>query len=165
MPAKTKKAVAKKPKKMSGASGIPHVSISIPALSEYVGVARLAISGVASRLDFSVEQIEDIKVAVTEACANAVQYAYGNNGREHTDKTVTISCSTFKDRLEIAVRDEGIGFDAKNPPPPDKGDGHTHLGLGITFMRTLMDKADIDSKKGKGTTVTLVKYVAPAHSA
>lgn len=161
--ARTTKKRTKAPKKRT--TTVPTVSISIPALSEFVGVARLAISGVASRLNFSVEQIEDIKVAVTEACANAVQYAYGNNGREHTDKTVDISCTTFNDRLEVSVRDSGLGFDPKNPPAPDKSDGHTHLGLGITFMRTLMDKADIESKKGKGTTVTLTKYVSPSQPA
>ncbi len=155
----------KKTVKKKAATAVPTVSLSIPALSEFVGVARLAISGVASRLNFSVEQIEDIKVAVTEACANAVQYAYGNNGREHTEKTVDISCTTFNDRLEVTVSDSGLGFDPKNPPAPDKSDGHTHLGLGITFMRTLMDKADIESKKGKGTKVTLTKYVSPSQPA
>ena len=53
------------------------VELSIPSISEYVGVARLAVAGVASRLKFTHEEIEDIKIAVSEACTNAVQYAYG----------------------------------------------------------------------------------------
>jgi serine/threonine-protein kinase RsbW len=143
----------------------PVVSIRIPAISEYVGVARLAVSGVASRLNFSIDQIEDIKVAVTEACANAVQYAYCKHEEGSPDKKVEVTCSAYPDHLEIVIKDNGCGFDPENPPKPDKSDGHTHLGLGLTFMKTLMDKAAIRSHKGKGTEVTLIKYVAPTRPA
>ena len=138
------------------------VEIRIPATSEYVGVARLAVSGVASRLDFSVEQVEDIKVAVTEACSNAVQYAYSKN---KAGKNVSILCRAYPDRMEIQVKDTGCGFNVNNPPKPSKDEGHTHLGLGITFMKTLMDEVEIDSKKGEGTEVKLVKYISSARSA
>lgn len=132
------------------------VEIKIPSLSEYVGVIRLAASGIANRLKFNHEEIEDIKIAVSEACTNAVQYAYPNDPGE-----IVIQFFIEKNNLEIYVKDSGCGFDINNrntitdPNAPEK-DG---LGLGITFMKSLMDEVEYDSQLGKGTTVRLVKHV------
>ena len=78
-----------------------NVEFSIPCMSDYVGVVRLAVSGLATRMNFSIEEIEDIKIAVSEACTNSVQYAYENP----IDERVFITFNLFNDKLEIIVKD------------------------------------------------------------
>lgn len=133
----------------------PTVKIQIPAQSDFVGVVRLAVSGVASRMNFSIDEIEDIKVAVSEACTNAVQHAYGGG-----DGLIDVSVMLHSDRLEILVKDSGKGFDSNNAVSA-KQDGANDalfgLGLGLTFIRTLMDFSEIDSIPGQGTVVRMEK--------
>ena len=131
------------------------VKLSIPNSSEFVSVVRLAVSSVAARMDFSVEDLEDIKIALSEACTNAVQYAYGSKSGQ-----VDITCHLMDDKLEIEIQDQGCGFDITKlksgevKEPSDKNG----LGLGLMFLKTLMDEADIQSKVGKGTLIKMAKY-------
>lgn len=134
----------------------PHViAVEIPALSEYVAVVRLAISGVATRMNFSIEEIEDIKIAVSEACTNVVQHAYPNN----PDGRIYVRAILKPEHLEIFVEDFGKGFDTGNPVS-DKKDGSNGinfgLGLGLTFIKSLMDDSEIGSSP-KGTLVRMIK--------
>ena len=98
------------------------VKVEIPALAEYVAIIRLAISGVATRMHFNIEEIEDIKIAVSEACTNAVQHAYPDteNGK------INLVATLHSDKLNITITDSGKGFDAKNPVS-DKQDGSNKL--------------------------------------
>lgn len=140
-------------------------SMQLPCTSEFVGVARLALSGIATRMNFTVEEIEDIKISVSEACTNCVQYAY-EDGAHNLIEIDTYLHPTF---LEIIVRDSGKGFDvahaisqpAREAPVP----GKLGLGLGLTFMRNLMDVSEVTSEPGRGTTVRLVKNVPTATTA
>lgn len=132
------------------------VKVEIPALSEYVAVVRLAISGVATRMHFNIEEIEDIKIAVSEACTNVVQHAYP----DRADGKIYLTATLAVDQLDIVVEDSGRGFDAENPVS-DKQDGSNGinfgLGLGLTFIRSLMDHSEIVSLPNKGTTVRMSK--------
>lgn len=140
-----------------------NVEFSIPCKSDYVGVVRLAVSGVATRMNFSIEEIEDIKIAVSEACTNSIQYAFDNTDNER----VFISFNLFKTKLEIIVKDTGKGFDINNieKNPIEKrsleeiNESTPQLGLGLTFIKSLMDEAAIDSKLGSGTTITMAKHI------
>ena len=140
-----------------------NVEFSIPCKSDYVGVVRLAVSGLATRMNFSIEEIEDIKIAVSEACTNSVQYAFDDTDNER----VFISFNLFKDKLEIIIKDKGRGFDIdeieKKPLESralDEIDEKTpRLGLGITFIKSLMDETEIDSAPGSGTTVRMAKHI------
>ena len=80
------------------------VKLSLPAIDSYVAVARLTVSGIASRMNFSIEDIEDIKVAVSEACTNVVLYAY----KDGQDGAVEMNCTIYADQLEIEIKDTGI---------------------------------------------------------
>ena len=80
-----------------------YVEMRVPAKSQFVGVARLTISGLASRLGFSYDDIEDLKIASSEAVTNAVQHAY----KEDEEGEVVIGCALYKDKLEIMVADHG----------------------------------------------------------
>ena len=140
-----------------------NLEFSMPCMSDYVGVVRLAVSGLATRMNFSIEEIEDIKIAVSEACTNSVQYAFDNPLNER----IFISFNLFKDKLEIVVKDNGKGFDAEkldrtpiNERTLDEIDENIpRLGLGITFIKSLMDETDVSSSPGKGTTIRMAKHI------
>ncbi|MFC1755014.1 anti-sigma B factor RsbW [Thermoproteota archaeon] len=134
------------------------INLDIPSISDYVAVARLSVSGVASRLDFPIDDIEDIKIAVSEACTNVVQYAYNDPGQGRIYLTYNI----HPDKLEIIVTDKGGGFDIKNPASEKRqvelDSPVINLGLGLTFIESLMDEMKVDSKQGSGTTLKMAKY-------
>ena len=139
------------------------IEIKIPNQSEYVGVVRLAVAGIANRMNFTIEDIEDIKIAVSEACANAVKYAYPKDSLGYID----VTCLPLKDKLDITIKDSGKGFDLKNPhksKTEKKALKTPNLGLGLVFMQSLMDKVDLSSSCNKGTIVHLIKKI-PAHTA
>lgn len=140
------------------------IKLSIPCLADYVVSIRLAISGIAARMDFDIDQIEDIKVAVSEACTNAIQHAY-SPGKDPNDNRIDIDAQVLTDRLTIRVTDYGNGFDKKilgTPFQKEKSMEKFGLGLGITFIKSLMDEADIHTEPGKGTIVTMSKRVMSA---
>ncbi len=131
------------------------IKLTIPSLSDYVGVARLTASGIANRMKFTHEDIEDIKIAVSEACTNAVQYAYGDSLGE-----IEMAFGIYDDKLEIVISDSGKGFDIESDVTTQEDDPEKiGLGLGIVFMRSLMDQVDYNTSE-TGTTVTLVKKVS-----
>ena len=69
-----------------------HVKLTVPAVSDYIAVVRLAIAGVAARMNFSVDEIEDIKVAVSEACTNVVRHAYQSGTHSKITGEIEIEC-------------------------------------------------------------------------
>ncbi|AUS07690.1 anti-sigma B factor RsbW [Laceyella sacchari] len=135
------------------------VNLTIPAKPDYVGIARLAVSGIANRMGFSYDDIEDLKLAVSEACTNAVDHAYcGGDGE------IEVSCNIFSNRLEIEVVDRGNSFNIeeieKRTGPIEVGPTMNALrerGLGVFLMRSLMDHVDI--KGDNGVIVTMTKYI------
>lgn len=131
--------------------------VDMPALSEYVGSMRLLIGGISGRMGFSLEEVEDIKIAFSEACNNAVQYAYpAFTGAEKVE--IKIKIEGFQ--LEIQVKDFGRGFDVSSPPKEHAvDDPNPHLGLGLHFMQSMMDEMKVESTLGKGTQVRLMKKV------
>ncbi|GAA0351825.1 anti-sigma B factor RsbW [Bacillus horti] len=134
------------------------VELKIPAKPEYVGVVRLLISGVASRFGFSMDDIEDIKLAVAEACTNATLHAY-----EGGDGKIIIGCTGYDDRLEIMVMDHGQSFDLEktrlNLKPIDHTqsiDSITEGGLGLFLIESLMD--DVQITGDGGVVISMTKF-------
>ncbi|MFD2369620.1 anti-sigma B factor RsbW [Brevibacillus sp. GCM10020057] len=137
------------------------ISLRLPSLPDYLGVARLTVSAVAHRLGFSFDEIEDIKLAVGEACSNAVIHAYRP---DEQDGVIALDCHVYPDRLVIAVTDEGRGLESEIAPdqlgPIYAGRGVEELdegGLGLYLIHALMDEVEIRSENG--VTVTMTKYV------
>ncbi|MGD8239866.1 MAG: ATP-binding protein [Armatimonadota bacterium] len=138
------------------------VELVVPNERKYLHVVRLAVSGVASRAGFSVAEIEDIKLAVGEACTNAMEHAY-----EAGDETATIRirCRVEPEAFVVEVVDEGQGFDPDDvtidpsAPPP------TERGLGLFLVSSSVDRLDIDTAPGAGTKVTMVKKTPRAGDA
>ncbi|HEY5256809.1 MAG TPA: ATP-binding protein [Candidatus Baltobacteraceae bacterium] len=130
------------------ASGLADVvELRIPGKAEWVAVARLAVSAVASRLKFSIEEIEDIRLAVAEACTDSIQHACGQG-------QIDIWCESVGNALRVRVRREGT---ADKTAVSDADDEVS--GLGIFLVRALMDEVEYSVHPERGTDLTMVKYV------
>lgn len=116
------------------------VDLRIPRKAEWVQLARLSVAAVANRLNFSIDEIEDIKLAVAEACTNAIQYAQGS-------PNIEIKCEAVANLLRLTVRDFGRG-----PHPAD--------GLGVFLIRALMDEVEYHAHPEGGTLLVMVKRLA-----
>jgi serine/threonine-protein kinase RsbW len=132
------------------------LKLSVPGKPEYVGTVRLAVSSLANRAGFDIEAIEDIKVAVSEACSNIV--CHSTLGE---DSLYEVICEIGDDRLSILVEDDGVGFDVNKIPEPDLEDLKSG-GLGVFIIRALMDEVDVSSEEGTGTRIKMVKYLPEA---
>lgn len=137
------------------------IEMKFPAKAEYVGVARLSISGVASRMGFTYEDIEDLKIAISEAVTNVVEHAY--EGRDTGE--FTIGFGVYEDRLEIMVADHGGSFnlqDIKGGIGPYKHNESVENlregGFGLFLINALMDKVEINNNYG--VIVLMTKYLS-----
>ncbi len=137
-----------------------YVEMKVPAKPEYVGVVRLTISGISSRLGFSYEVIEDIKIATSEAVTNAVQHAY----KKKEDGEVVVGFALYHDRLEVMVSDSGKSFDLKKTrretgPYSEKENVEfmREGGLGLYLMESLMDEVNV--QLNQGVSVFMTKYL------
>jgi serine/threonine-protein kinase RsbW len=130
------------------------VRLTFPAKSDYLLLARLALSGLARSFPLDAEVLADLKLAVTEACGNAVRHAYGER-----EGLVTVKLMAAQDRLELVVEDDGVGVDAAAVPnflAEDRPEG----GMGMAIMRAVVDQLDIrNGADGKGTVVHMTKYL------
>lgn len=135
------------------------VRMSIPVDADFIDVVRLSLYGLATRMGFSFEDIEDMKVAVSEACNNAILHAYG-----HTHGAcIDIIFETMPDRITITVKDYGDSFNYEKAA--EKADSlhnkQIHQlkagGLGIYMMQALMDEVVVNT--GEGTEVILTKLL------
>ncbi|MGX8176877.1 anti-sigma B factor RsbW [Exiguobacterium artemiae] len=137
------------------------LEMTLPAKPEYVAIARLTVSGVANRMGYTYDDIEDIKIAVSEACANAVQHAY----EDEKDGSMALTCNVYPDdRLEIIVKDNGVTFDKDSVKRQSEPITESHDldslhegGLGILMIEALMDQVTIE--KANGVTVHMTKYM------
>ncbi|MET3683961.1 serine/threonine-protein kinase RsbW [Alkalibacillus flavidus] len=137
------------------------VEMKLPAKSEFVGVLRLTISGLANRMGFSYEEIEDLKVATSEAITNAVNHAY----YDEDSGEVTIGFGLYEDRLEVMVADRGGSFDLKEVReqigPYDDGESVEEMregGFGLFLIDALMDKVEINNNHGVIVIMTKFLY-------
>lgn len=129
----------------------------VPGKPEYVGAVRLAISSLANNAGFDIEAIEDIKVAVSEACTNIVRHG-GVENSEQIDIEYEVACEICEDKLSISVKDEGAGYDTGNYSEPELP-AEEAGGLGIFIIRALMDEVEVESEIGIGTHIRMVKYI------
>jgi serine/threonine-protein kinase RsbW len=136
-----------------------YVEIRVPAKAQYIGIARLTISGLASRLGFNYDEIEDLKIATSEAVTNAVQHAYQGSEGE-----VVVGCALYEDKIEIMIADHGESFNyeetKKDIGPYNELEEVEFLregGLGLYLMETLMDEVKVHHEEG--VTVFMTKYL------
>lgn len=136
------------------------VVLRFPSLPQNVAFARGAVAMFASRLDFTLDELDELKVAVSEAVSNAVVHAYPEGPGEVKLEMRFDEEGSFV----FCVADEGIGIEdvaaavrAQWTSKPEE-----RMGLGFTFMREYTDGLDVDSAPGAGTRVTMYKVPARA---
>ncbi len=121
------------------------------------GFARSAVAAFISQLDPAVDQLSDIRVALSEAVTNCIVHAYPDS-----IGTITVTVRLYEDgKVVIKVRDKGRGIPdiAQAMEPMYTTGGEDRSGLGFLVMETFVDKLRVRSKVGSGTTVTLEKYI------
>ena len=139
---------------------VNQVSMTLPAKSVNESYARVAAAALATQADPTMEQMADIKTAVSEAVTNAIVHAY----RGHGDGKVYITMKLLEGgEFSITVRDTGCGIDnVKQAREPcfTTAPGEERSGMGFSIMEAFMDKLRVRSVPGRGTTVTMVKQLA-----
>lgn len=164
-----------------------HVHISFDAISINEGFARMTVAAFMSDMNPTLEQICDVKTAVSEAVTNAIIHGYGagwtgqeaegkeqgaEGNRQQTDGSkkeaenkglqVEMVCSRSGNRLEIQIIDQGVGIENVNQamaPFYTTKREQERSGMGFAFMEAFMDELSVESELGKGTRVTMIKYI------
>lgn len=133
------------------------VKVEFLSRSENEGFARMVAASLVSQLDPTIEELADIKTAVSEAVTNAIVHGYGEN-RGY----ITMHCTLYDDAVEIIVKDNGKGIEdveKAREPLYTTNPEMERSGMGFTVMETFMDEMQVESIVGVGTKVTLRKTI------
>jgi stage II sporulation protein AB (anti-sigma F factor) len=138
---------------------VNYIKMEFPSRSANEGFARAAAAGFAAQLDPTLEELGDIKTAVSEAVTNCIVHAYPEElGR------ISMRMRIVKERrLEIVIRDWGRGIDdvERAMQPMFTTGGEDRSGMGFTIMESFTDRLKVKSAPGRGTTVTLERTIKP----
>ena len=133
-----------------------YMNLTVPSRSANEAFVRMTAAAFAAQLDPTVEELCDIKTAVSEAVTNCIVHAYPD-----AIGPVTLSIAVYPERLvKITVTDKGIGIpDVEKAMEPlfTTGNPEERSGLGFAVMQSFMDKVKVSSQPGKGTRVVLTK--------
>lgn len=139
-----------------------YFTCNIPAKSVNEGFARGTISAFCAQLDPTVEELCDMKTAISEAVTNCIVHAYAGENDEKKKK-ILLKAEYFDDGLlSVSIKDYGCGIEdiEKAMQPMYSGSGsEERSGMGFSIMQCFTDKIKVSSKKGRGTCVTLKKYI------
>ena len=136
------------------------VRLTFPARAEYLLLARLTLSGLARELPWDDELLADLKLAVTEACGNAVRHAYPGAAGD-----VSLVFAIDDTRLEMTVEDYGEGIQAPDAPVDEAEElaGPLESGMGMPIIRAIVDELAVEpGSNGRGTVVRMVKFLTPS---
>lgn len=140
---------------------INKMKIEIKALLDNVSIVRVALSSFISTLDITIDELMDIKTAISEAVTNAIEHAYSDDIRDSSNVVITAYIySDDETKVKVEIEDSGVGIEdvetAMLPTYTSKPELE-HAGMGFTIMETFMDEILIDSSKDKGTKITLTR--------
>ncbi len=137
---------------------INEMRLDFPALPENESFARMVISGFVLPLNPTLEQLADVKTAVSEAVTNAIIHGYGS-GKGTVRMHATLDDAGM---LVIDIIDRGRGIqdiDHARQPFYTTSEGEERSGMGFTVMESFMDAVEVRSQVGRGTTVRLIKMM------
>ena len=138
-----------------------YIEMKLPASAEYVSLIRLTLSGVFTRAGASYDDIEDSKIAVSEAVTNAVKHAY-----KHSEQNgmINICFELFDDKIKIIISDQGESFEYESTKSKlgryqenENIDFLREGGLGLFLIESLMDEVKVS--KESGVTISMIKYI------
>ena len=137
------------------------MELTFPSLSINEGFARAAAAAFAALLDPTIDELSDLRTAVSEAVTNAIIHAYGND----RSAMITLRCEAKDRQLKITVKDTGCGIEdielARRPFYTSKPELE-RSGMGFAVMEAFMDSVEIESAPGQGTAVTMEKEIGVA---
>ena len=137
-------------------------TMNVLAKSANESFARACVAAFASQLDPTLEEIGDIKTAVSEAVTNCIVHAYSDT-QDESKKKITLKAEYYNDGLLcVTVKDNGCGIEdiEQAMQPMYSGSGsEERSGMGFSIMQCFTDKIKVKSVKDKGTTVILKKYI------
>ncbi len=132
-----------------------YIRSEFSSLSENESLARVIVAAFISRLDPTLEEIDDVKTAVSEAVTNSIIHGYENQAGP-----IRLICQIDGDVVTVQIEDDGVGIPdvpkAMEPLYTSRPD-EERSGMGFTMMQTFMDSLQVDSEPGKGTRVTMTK--------
>ena len=133
------------------------IKLVMPSRSANEGFARVAVAAFVARLDPTIEELNDIKTAVSEAVTNCIVHAY-----KEKIGNIYITAIIDGDNVKIRIRDRGCGIpDVEQAMEPlFTTGGEERAGLGFAVMESFTDKQKVRSSLGKGTTVTMSKKIS-----
>jgi serine/threonine-protein kinase RsbW len=144
------------------------LDLAVPSRPEFIAVVRLVVASLASaRRNIAADRIDDLKLAVSEACTNAIEanMSSGKAGTDGAERPVRVTCWEAPERLEVCISDSGKGFDPdllpEHPPVTDPDRLNFERGLGIPLIRSLVDDVRFESGDG-GTSVWMTFFGGPA---
>ena len=131
-----------------------YIKYEFPSLPQNVGLARAVTAAFAAQLEFNLAEVEEIRVAISEAVSNCVIHGYpGKTG------IIQLELAVIKDSLVITVKDFGKGIsDISQAKQATFSTDPERMGLGLVFMESFMDWLEIVSKPGEGTAVIMKKH-------
>ena len=134
-----------------------HMQVIFDAKSVNESLARMVVTAFMTDMNPTLEQISDVKTAVSEAVTNAIIHGY-----ENKEDSVELCCDRDGQQLIVTVEDHGVGIvdieQARNPFYTTKPELE-RSGMGFTFMEAFMDKVEVFSQLGVGTKVVMWKYI------
>ncbi|MBQ7692511.1 MAG: anti-sigma F factor [Oscillospiraceae bacterium] len=136
-----------------------YIKLEFPSRSSNEGFARAAAAAFVSQLDPTMEELGDLRTAVSEAVTNAIVHAYPNSIGK-----VALRMRILEDNsVEITVRDWGRGIEdvERAMTPLYTSGGEERSGMGFTIMSSFTDRLRVRSTPGRGTTVTMRKLISP----
>ena len=140
---------------------VNEMKLRLPAKSENESAARSAISAFAAILNPTVEELGDVRLAVSEAVTNAIVHAYGGD----ESGLIYISVRLYEDReISVEIADKGCGIEnveQAKEPFFTTGSGEERCGMGFLVMHSFMDVLSVKSRVGRGTTVLMRKKLRP----
>ena len=140
-------------------NAVNYIKLELPSKSTTEAFARMAAAAFAAQLDPTMEELGDIKTAVSEAVTNCIVHAYPDKLGRVSMRMRILEGGV----LEISVRDWGRGIDnvERAMEPLFTTGGEDRSGMGFTIMSSFMDKLRVRSAPGKGTTVTMRRMICP----
>jgi len=137
------------------------LTLTFTSIPENVSIARMLVASLGAQLDLSLNDIEELKVVVSEAVSNAIIHGYHNE----PSNIVRLDLNVEDYVLQIIVKDEGCGIpDIPQAMQPAYSTDPERMGLGFTFMQSFMDNLEVESTVDMGTTITMSKKLKLATS-
>lgn len=134
------------------------MTLEFTSVSENESLARVSVAAFVSQINPTMEELTDIKTVVSEAVTNAIIHGY----EEKNDEKVMLTCAIDDGEIELIIQDRGQGIEnidiAKEPLYTSKPEWE-RSGMGFTIMENFMDRVDITSEPGVGTTIRMTKQL------